>query len=83
MANNSQQNLLLTLISAHTDTIDAQKRLMIYMNKHITELEQYCSNLSKELESVKKQNDELKAPVIVAEPTQVALPDESKDNIDL
>jgi len=48
-----QQNFYAALINSHNDTIDAHKRLMEYMRKHISELEQVYSNSRKEVEEYK------------------------------
>jgi chromosome segregation ATPase len=47
-----QQNVLVSLINAHTDTIDAQKQLMAYMKKHINDLEQAYVAAKKELDNM-------------------------------
>lgn len=53
MASTNQQPLLVSLLNAQTDTIDAQKKLIAYMNKHITELEQLCVVARKDLDNAK------------------------------
>jgi len=53
MAQQQQQNILATLIQSHTDTIDAHKQLMVYMRKHISELEKVCAQSNKVAEEYK------------------------------
>ena len=53
MASANQQPLLISLLNAQTDTIDAQKKLIAYMNKHITELEQVCVAIKKDLDTAR------------------------------
>jgi len=53
MAQQQQQNILATLIQSHNDTIDAQKQLMAYMRKHISELEKVCAQSNKVAEEYK------------------------------
>jgi hypothetical protein len=47
------QPLLISVLNAQTDTIDAHKKLIGYMNKHITELEQLFAITKKELDNAK------------------------------
>jgi len=53
MASANQQPLLISVLNAQTDTIDAHKKLIAYMNKHITELEQLCVATKKDLDNAK------------------------------
>lgn len=63
MASANQQPLLVSLLNAQTDTIDAHKKLIAYMNKHITELEQVCVTLKKELDTARNDITALKGTI--------------------
>ena len=52
MAQPNQSNILVSLINAHTDTIDAHKKLMAYMQKHLNELEQLYLGTKKDFDAV-------------------------------
>jgi polyhydroxyalkanoate synthesis regulator phasin len=58
-----EQNLVITLVNAHAETIEAQKKLMNYMSKHIADLEQSYNAKCKELDALKQESDQLRTRV--------------------
>lgn len=63
MASNNNQPILVSLLNAQTDTIDAHKKLIGYMNKHISELEQLYAVTKKELDSAKSEINALNGTI--------------------